>query len=99
MEVGDPAKAEDYVISKVRRGEKIIGFGHRLYKKYTDPRVNYLRTIAGELAREKGGEYQRLYETALALEKAVEKHLSSKGVYAKHRPIRITDILHPRIST
>ncbi|MFP3159898.1 MAG: citrate synthase/methylcitrate synthase [Vulcanisaeta sp.] len=82
VEVGDPAKAEDYVISKVRRGEKIIGFGHRLYKKYTDPRVNYLRTIAGELAREKGGEYQRLYETALALEKAVEKHLSSKGVYA-----------------
>ncbi len=82
MEVGDPAKAEDYVINKVRRGEKIIGFGHRLYKKYADPRVNYLRVIAGELAREKGGEYQRLYETALALERAVEKYLGSKGVHA-----------------
>lgn len=82
LEVGDPGRAEDYVINKVRRGEKIIGFGHRVYKRFTDPRVAYLRELAHRLAVSKGGEYVRLYETARALEDAVERHLGGKGVHA-----------------
>jgi citrate synthase len=82
MEATDPSKAENYVVEKLRRGEKIIGFGHRLYKKYADPRLTYLRAIASDLAKEGGSDYVKLYETTLALERAVEKHLSSKGIYA-----------------
>ncbi len=82
IEVGDPSRAEEYVIDKVRRGEKIIGFGHRVYKRFADPRTVYLKDLARRLAVSKGGDYLKLFETARALEDAVERHLGHKGVHA-----------------
>ena len=52
----DPAK---FVKGKLERKEKIMGFGHRVYKVF-DPRARILRNLAKGLAKETGEE--NLYE-------------------------------------
>src|SRR5918994_7439323 len=44
-QIGDPANAETWVREAVGRGERIMGFGHRVYRAY-DPRAAALRTVA-----------------------------------------------------
>ncbi len=44
-QIGDPANAEKWVRDAVGRGERIMGFGHRVYRAY-DPRAAALRTVA-----------------------------------------------------
>jgi len=80
LEVGEPSRAEEYVLRTIERGGRIMGFGHRIYKKITDPRVNILKELAKKLSEEKGGNYRRIYETAEAMEAAVAKHLGAKGI-------------------
>lgn len=48
-----------FIKGKLERKEKIMGFGHRVYKTY-DPRATFLRTMAKDLASEVDMEY--LYE-------------------------------------
>ena len=44
-QIGDPDIAERWVRETVGRGERIMGFGHRVYRAY-DPRAAALRTVA-----------------------------------------------------
>ena len=44
-EIGDPSNAETWVREAVARGERIMGFGHRVYRAY-DPRAAALRSVA-----------------------------------------------------
>jgi citrate synthase len=44
-EIGSPDKAEAWVRAAVGRGERIMGFGHRVYRAY-DPRAAALRQVA-----------------------------------------------------
>ena len=44
-EIGSPERAETWVREAVARGERIMGFGHRIYRAY-DPRAAALRTVA-----------------------------------------------------
>lgn len=44
-EIGNPARTEAWVRNAIKRGERIMGFGHRVYKT-EDPRVRQLREIA-----------------------------------------------------
>lgn len=53
IEIGEPEKAEAWVRAALERKERIMGFGHRVYKAM-DPRAPILRTLAEKLA-EKGG--------------------------------------------
>jgi citrate synthase len=53
-----------FVKGKLERKEKIMGFGHRVYKTF-DPRATYLRAMAKDLAREVEMEY--LYEWSEAI--------------------------------
>ena len=46
--IGDPAKTEQYVRDQLAHGNKIPGFGHRVYKNL-DPRGEALRPIVLEL--------------------------------------------------
>jgi len=46
--IGDPAKTEQYVLDQLAEGNKIPGFGHRVYKNL-DPRGEALRPIVAEL--------------------------------------------------
>jgi len=43
-EIGDPDRVEEYFDEKLARKERIMGFGHRVYKTY-DPRARILKNI------------------------------------------------------
>lgn len=70
LQVGSPKKAEVYVKSLFQQKKKVMGFGHRIYKKQ-DPRAPQFREIAERLCR--GTEHEKWFEIALAIERAVEK--------------------------
>jgi len=47
-EIGSPERAEAWVRDAVARGERIMGFGHRVYRAY-DPRATALRSVAEQM--------------------------------------------------
>jgi citrate synthase len=49
--VGSPAAAEEWIALALARHERIMGFGHRVYKR-SDPRAVILKQYCQELARE-----------------------------------------------
>jgi citrate synthase len=53
--VGKKENAEKWIRDALARKEKIMGFGHRVYKT-GDPRAVYLKELCGQLARETGNE-------------------------------------------
>lgn len=53
--VGSKDNAENWIRDALARKEKIMGFGHRVYKD-GDPRAVYLKELCNELARETGNE-------------------------------------------
>ncbi len=77
-EISSVAAAEDYVMGKMTRKEKIMGFGHRVYKAY-DPRATYLKTLAEQLAKDTGN--SDLYEKSHAVEQVMEREVAAKGIY------------------
>ncbi|SFM55646.1 citrate/2-methylcitrate synthase [Methanolobus profundi] len=52
-EVGNIENARPYVLNKLERKEKIMGFGHRVYKTY-DPRARIYKDVARRLSIENG---------------------------------------------
>lgn len=48
FEIGDAANAESYLRAKLERGERLMGFGHRVYK-VRDPRADVLSEAAEKL--------------------------------------------------
>ena len=74
-EIKEPSKARDYIITRLRNKEKVMGFGHRVYKT-EDPRATHLRRMAKELA-DKTGDANN-YEISQEIEKAV---MDEKGIY------------------
>jgi citrate synthase len=53
FEIGEASKAEDYLRAKLERGERLMGFGHRVYK-VRDPRADVLSVAAERLYRADG---------------------------------------------
>jgi citrate synthase len=70
LQVGDPKNAEAYVKKLLAEKKKIMGFGHRVYKK-EDPRAPQFREIAEKLCV--GTEHEKWYRVAVEIEKAVRK--------------------------
>ena len=54
-EIGSPDRAEAWVLERLARKEKIMGFGHRVYKK-GDSRVPIMREFARRLGQQFGQE-------------------------------------------
>lgn len=48
FEIGEPENAEAYLRAKLERGERLMGFGHRVYK-VRDPRAEVLSAAAARL--------------------------------------------------
>jgi citrate synthase len=44
-QIGSPERAEEWINATLDRGERLMGFGHRVYRAY-DPRAAALRTVA-----------------------------------------------------
>ena len=68
QEIGEPARAEAYVLERLARKDKIPGFGHRVYK-VEDPRAGILSRKCEILSRHFGD--HRWYEISRAVEKTV----------------------------
>jgi citrate synthase len=52
-EIGDPARAADYVRKKRKAGIAVTGFGHRVYRA-EDPRARHMRDGVERLSKEMG---------------------------------------------
>jgi citrate synthase len=65
FEIGAPERAEAVIRAKLDRGERLMGFGHRIYR-VRDPRADVLAQAA-ERFYASGGD-QRLYDLARAVE-------------------------------
>ncbi len=75
LEVADVAQVEPTIGAKLAAGEKIMGFGHRVYKT-EDPRATHLRRLSKQLGDLVGD--TRWYDMSLAMERTV---LEAKGLY------------------
>jgi len=74
-EIGGPERVEAYIDGMLARGQRIMGFGHRIYKTQ-DPRSRYLRRFAEELPRREGR------EDLLAVSSRIESLVyERKGIY------------------
>lgn len=74
MEIGDEDKVEDYILGKLANKEKIMGFGHRVYRK-GDPRAKHLREMSQKLTALRGEE--KWYTMSVKIEEifTAEKNL------------------------
>ncbi len=73
--IGDPSNARRWVTDALARGERIMGFGHAVYRT-ADPRSELLREVAQRL----GGE---VVDRAVAVEREID------AVLAEARPDRV----------
>jgi citrate synthase len=77
-EIGTPDRVRSYVEEKVRAKEKLMGFGHRVYK-VKDPRATILQKVCERLFKEAGT--SPLYDVALEVERVAAEHFGAKGIY------------------
>jgi citrate synthase len=77
-EIGSADRAKVYVEEKLRAKQKLMGFGHRVYK-VKDPRATVLQALCQRLFTECGS--SPFYEIALEIERVAGDKLSSKGIY------------------
>ncbi len=53
LRVGDPAKAKEWITDALARKEKVMGFGHRVYRT-EDPRATHLRKFSEAMGKRTG---------------------------------------------
>ncbi|MCL6003566.1 MAG: citrate/2-methylcitrate synthase [Candidatus Thermoplasmatota archaeon] len=80
--IGDPDNTEKYIEEALEGKQRIMGFGHRVYKAY-DPRAKLVRSYLEEsLTKEPSDEVKRLLQIALRAEKLmIDKLGKSKGIW------------------
>lgn len=79
FEIGEAGRAEAVLREKLGRGERLMGFGHRIYR-VRDPRADVLAAAAERLFATDGD--KDLYDLALSVEKTALRLL------AEHKPGR-----------
>ena len=77
-QIGSVENVRPYLDDRLQRKERIMGFGHRVYK-VKDPRAIILQGLAEQLFEKFG--HDKYYDIATELERAVEEKLSGKGIY------------------
>lgn len=86
--IGSPERVPEYVEKRMSSGERIVGFGHRVYRD-EDPRATVLRRMSREIGESKGDTSS--YEILSAIEHEVRERrrlpvnvdLYSGSVYSK----------------
>ena len=68
-EIGDVSRVPEYVQGVKDKKYRLMGFGHRVYKNM-DPRASVMRETCYEVLHELGLGNSKLFELAMALEKA-----------------------------
>lgn len=77
--IGSVENVRGYVEQCVEYKQKIMGFGHRVYK-VKDPRATILQGLADKLFEKFGRD--TYYDIAVKLEEVVAEKLGHKGIYA-----------------
>jgi citrate synthase len=67
--IGDVAKAEGYILKALSNKEKIMGFGHRVYKD-GDPRAKHLKEMSKQLTAETGE--AKWYDISIEVDRVVQ---------------------------
>ena len=75
LEIGSDERVEDEIRERLARRERIMGFGHRVYKTF-DPRAVILKRFSKQLAEE--SDEPHWYTMSEKIEKAV---IEEKGLY------------------
>jgi citrate synthase len=78
-QIGSVGNVRPFVEKCVANKDKIMGFGHRVYK-VKDPRATILQRLAEQLFENFGRD--DYYDIAVELEQVVEEKLGHKGIYA-----------------
>lgn len=85
QEIGEPSNAEAWIRDALVNKKKIMGFGHREYKK-RDPRAIYLTKVAKDLAAKKGQEkwsqIADILENVMETEKNIFPNVDFPAAYA-----------------
>ncbi len=76
-EIGDPDAVADWVDDRLAAGDRIPGFGHRVYR-VPDPRCAHFRRHIESMNPE--GKVKEWFAIAQALRKAIDARLGGKGV-------------------
>jgi citrate synthase len=74
-EMGSVDAVEPWVLAAFERKERLMGFGHRVYKTY-DPRAKILKELAADLAKSTGD--TKWYDMSEIVERVV---MEQKGLY------------------
>ena len=78
QEIGDVKNVDKWYKKKTQKKEKVMGFGHRVYKAY-DPRARVLGPLAEYLMKSSDNkESKKLFKIAKKLEKKVIAHLGKE---------------------
>ena len=75
QEIGTPDKAKQYTLDKINSKEKIMGFGHRLYRT-GDSRTAVIKNLGEQLAEQKG--IKKWHEISSIME---ETMIEEKKIY------------------
>lgn len=76
LKIGEVSNTETYLQEALARKERIMGFGHRVYKT-EDPRATHLRKMSEELGQRTGD--SRWYQMSRRIEAYIKEH---KGLNA-----------------
>ncbi|MHA1482657.1 MAG: citrate/2-methylcitrate synthase, partial [Candidatus Heimdallarchaeaceae archaeon] len=79
-EIGTADKTEGYILHLIKNKQKIMGFGHRVYRTM-DPRAKIFKKMAKELAEENGD--MNWYQIGEIMEEVVTREIVEK----KGKPI------------
>ncbi|MBI2885926.1 MAG: citrate (Si)-synthase [Chloroflexi bacterium] len=77
LEIGDPERVPSYLEDRLNRGERVMGFGHRVYRA-EDPRARHLRERSRELGIKKGQPHW--FQMLQLIEKRMERY-QSRGIF------------------
>lgn len=69
-EIGEPENVEKYILDKLAKKEKIMGFGHRVYKT-GDPRAKHLKEMSRQLTQLTGN--SKLYDMSIKVDELVQR--------------------------
>lgn len=82
-EIGQPANARAWIESALARGDRLMGFGHRVYR-VRDPRADALKTAVRKM-----GEGSNVRPGRIAFAEAVEA--AALAILKEHKPDRALD--------
>lgn len=76
LKITDPSKAKEWITDALARKEKVMGFGHRVYRT-EDPRATHLRKFSEEMGKRTG--QTQWYEMSKTIEQFI---LEEKKLYS-----------------